>query len=223
VSRRHLTVFAILAVLCGGVSAQVAIPNHKDTVTAARKAYAGLPAGRLRAYCIVNRTAWDLRLDGVGLFYKTGDNGYAGRSSDVVIYKPRGETFDILGDAEGAAVPQWGRTKPTGFGDVAMWRAPQDPATVTVCGAVAPPPDPDPTPTPDLTPRVEALERQVSALLVAVRDLQAALAANGEADAALAQRVTALEQAPSGKPCTVQQVATSRSLGHTHHVQTCLP
>ncbi len=217
----------IVAVVCftSALFAQQSIPNHIETVKTARKTYAGLPAGRLRAYCIVNRVAWDLRGDGVGLFFKEGENGYNSRSSDVVIYKPRGETFDILGDAEGAAVPQWGRTQPTGFGDVALWRAPQDPATVAVCGKVDPPVEPEQPPATDLTGRVEALERQVKALASSVTALQAALKANGEADAALAGRVKALEERPAGGSgaCTAQEVSTSSVWGHAHKVQTCLP
>ena len=113
------------------------IPNHKDVVTAARAKYAHL-TGTERAYYIVNQVAWDLRLEGAGSFFKNSGTHYNGpygpRSIDIVIYKHRAEdpagkgaTFDILGDAEGSAVPQWGRTSPTGFGDVTVWRAPVEP------------------------------------------------------------------------------------------------
>lgn len=104
----------------------VAIPNHLDVVKAARVKYNSL-SGAERAGNIVNQVAWDLRGEGAGTFYKNSGDNYNDRSLDVIIYKPNGETFDILGDAEGAANPQWGRTQPTGFGDVAKWRAATDP------------------------------------------------------------------------------------------------
>ena len=129
-----------------GVLASPAIPNHLETVKAARVTYTRL-SGRNRAYCIVNKTAWDLRAEGVGTFYKIGENSFADRSSDVIIYKST-DTFDILGDAEGQAVPQWGSTEPSGHGPIANWRAPIDPNTIlNVCPmGVTPIPPTNPCP-----------------------------------------------------------------------------
>src|SRR5215203_2430378 len=111
------------------VETATVIPDHKNVVVNARAIYKAL-AGRNRAYCIVNKTAWDLRNEGAGTFFKTGESSYLDRSSDIIIYKPNRETFDILGDAEGVATPQWGRTSPSGFGPIANWRESVDPTTI---------------------------------------------------------------------------------------------
>jgi hypothetical protein len=80
---------------------------------------------------------------------------------DVIIYQHRdgdpagkGATFDILGDAEGDADPQWGRTKPSGYGDVDKWRRPVDPG-----GVVDTPPPPPARPSPDKDEVLETLRR----------------------------------------------------------------
>lgn len=113
------------------------IPDHKSVVVAARAKYAHL-SGPERAYHIVNQVAWDLRAEGAGSYFKNSGTHFSGpygpRSIDILIYKNRpgdpagkGATFDILGDAEDKAVPQWVRTTPTGYGDVGVWRAPVTP------------------------------------------------------------------------------------------------
>jgi hypothetical protein len=165
-------------ILTAPLDARAPIPNHLPTVKAARALYTSLN-GPLRAYCIVNKTAWDLRSEGAGSFFKDSGSAYLQRSLDIVIYKPAGETFDILGDSENTATPQWGRTSPTGFGDVAKWRAPIDPATLSICGAILPPVEPpvEPPvpPTSDLaklTVRVTALEQQVTQLTNRVLSLE---------------------------------------------------
>lgn len=197
------------------------IPNHKSTVVTARIFYAAL-SGPQRAFCIGNKVAYDLRGEGAGTFFKDSGQGYLQRSLDVLIYKPKGETFDILGNAENTADPQWGRTKPSGFGDVAKWRPAVDPATLSVCGSVTPPDPPVDPPVPPsdltaLTARVTALEAKSSAQGVSIDLLK------GEV-ATLTGRVVALEQkppAPGG--CTPQVVSTTVSAFHSHKVQTCLP
>jgi hypothetical protein len=102
------------------------IPNSKSVVERARTKYDHL-SGPERAFRVVNQVAWDLRDLGAGLFFKPGGSQHNERSLDVIIFQPNGETFDVLGDAEGEARPQWGRTTPTGFGDVTRWRAPENP------------------------------------------------------------------------------------------------
>lgn len=216
--------FGLTGLIIGSHStAQTTIPNHKATVTAARATYNHL-SGRQRAYCVVNKVSYDLRAENFGTFYKTGDNSYAQRSSDVIIVKPGGETFDILGDAEGSAVPQWGRTSPSGFGPVANWRIPADPATIlAVCPQVTDPPIDPPDPPSDLT----ALTARVTVLEVKL-DVQGQTITALQTDlAALGARVTALEHQPPTPPpaggCTVQVVQTSTTAFHSHAVKTCLP
>lgn len=117
------------------VELHATIPNHIDIVQRARSKY-GESIGKERAYRIVNQVAWDLRNEGAGTFYKPSGDNYNERSLDIIIYKPNGETFDILGDAEKEANPQWARTKPSGFGDLSKWRVATDP------GNQEPPPPP---------------------------------------------------------------------------------
>lgn len=123
----------------------VAIPNHKDVVERARAKYASY-SGPQRAYLICNQVAWDLRGEGAGHLFKDSGSEYNDRSLDIIIYKPNGETFDILGDAEGQARPQWSRTQPTGFGNPIDWRAAVDPASIVQPGP-GPGPEPEPPPT----------------------------------------------------------------------------
>lgn len=130
-------IILVLILLTGSIS-YAQIPNHLSTVTAARNKYSDL-SGPKRAYCIVTQVAWDLRSEGAGTFFKSSGTQYNERSIDVIIYKPNRETFDILGDAEGEAKPQWRRTEPTGFGDIKLWREPVSPDTVG-CGTTLPPP-----------------------------------------------------------------------------------
>lgn len=188
----------------------MSIPNHLDVVQAARTYYAAY-AGPQRAYLIVNKVAWDLRAEGAGMFFKDSGTAYLQRSLDIVIYKPAGETFDILGSAETDAVPQWNRTAPTGFGDVARWRQAVDPATIE-----------HPDPPDDLTARVEALEADSKKQAEQIRILGDQMGLLQSDILSLTERVTALEAHPA-TPCTVQDVQTSRSFGHTHKVKVCLP
>ena len=115
------------------------VPNLKDTITKYRAVYAN-ETGRRRAFLILNAAAWERRETGTGLYYKTGDNSYNERSSDIIIFKGiaeapagKGPTFDALGDAENRATPMWSSTRnpatgATGFGDLRNWRVPVDPA-----------------------------------------------------------------------------------------------
>jgi len=114
------------------------VPNLKDTITKYRAVYAN-ETGRRRAFLILNAAAWDSRETGAGLYYKTGDNSYNERSSDILMFQGiaeapagKGPTFDALGDAENMAKPIWNSTRnpatgATGFGDLRNWRAPVDP------------------------------------------------------------------------------------------------
>jgi hypothetical protein len=137
----------------------VSIPNHLDVVREARERYAD-ESGPERAGLICNYVAWKLREEGAGTFYKPSGGNWNQRSMDAIIFKPNGETFDILGDAEGDANPQWVRTKPSGFGDPAKWRAATDPD-----GLTAPPPPPPPS------------DDSVKETLIAIRDRLDALLA----------------------------------------------
>lgn len=141
----------------------VPIPDHKNVVVAARAKYNAMPAGVARGGTITNQVAWDLRAEGAGTYYKPSGDNYKQRSIDVIIYKTqpgdpagKGQTFDILGDAEGAAKPQWSRTQPTGYGDIGLWRAPVQPEI---------PPDPTEPPSTDL----KAVLRDVRSDLVEIK------------------------------------------------------
>jgi len=192
----------------------VSIPNHKDLVAAARTAYASY-TGRERAYLILNAVAWQLRDDGAGLFYKTGDNSYANRSSDVLIFQPRedglppgkGRTFDCLGDAEGRADPAWGPTSPTGLGDLEHWRPSVDPSTLPLPAGSVPPPPPPVEPPPPVTPPVQPPPTDYTRMLALIAELQQHID-KIEADMrAVRVTLTAPFSATSG-----------RTFGHTHQV-----
>jgi hypothetical protein len=143
----------------------VSIPNGLNHVKAARAKYAS-KSGNERAFLICNYVAWQMRNDGAGCFYKSSGNHYRGASIDVLIFKPHGYTFDILGDAEGDARPQWSATQPTGRGDVKRWLAPVDPATFDPTPPLPEPPTPQP-PTPEPEPPASI---NVKAELTEIRD-----------------------------------------------------
>lgn len=145
----------------------VTIPNHVDVVKKWRAVYKDL-AGPERAGRIVNAVAWDLRGEGAGTFFKDAGDNWNHRSMDVIIYKPGGETFDILGDAEGNANPGWARTKPTGFGAISKWRAAVEPE-------LGPPEPPPPPPPPsdevgEMLDNMEAAARGILANVAAIRE-----------------------------------------------------
>ena len=139
------------------------IPNHLNVVKAQRLKYAGL-SGNERAGTIVNGTAWELRDEGAGTFFKDSGTNFEDRSIDVLIYKHRdgdpagkGATFDILGDAEGKANPQWSRTSPSGYGEADKWRAATDPGNTPV------PPEPVPPDPDNIKARLQDVQRQLTA------------------------------------------------------------
>jgi hypothetical protein len=193
--------------------AAVSIPNLKYLVVEARQRYAHL-AGPQRAYRIVNAVCWEaskrenLR---AGLFYKPRGTNYAERSLDVVMILPGGETFDVLGDAENEARPQWAPTEPTGHGDVDRWRKPVDPASLEPPPPVVPPvvhpptvpTEPDPEPdvpvvTPPVVPATEnaAILGNILSALDDVSKRVAALEAHTETHKAIDARLDSLEAAP---------------------------
>ncbi len=189
-----------------------------DVVKHARAKYAHLE-GEERAYCIVNEVAWNLRADGAGTFYKPAGANYKERSIDVIIYKPAGETYDILADAEGIAKPQWSRTKPTGFGDVSKWRAAVPPIVIA---PPTPTPEPEPEPEPEPLPPGDYITRaEFEAYQRTVDNHFAVL--QGRLDA-LTARVTTLEVKPApaymlvGDP-DAPAIGTSTTALHTHQFQ----
>jgi hypothetical protein len=160
-------VTALLVWLLSVLPAAAQTPNYKGVVVAARAKYAAM-SGPERAYCVVNQTAWDLKGEGGGLFFKPSGNNVKQRSIDIVMFYPGAQTYDVLADAEGKAIPRWEPTKPTGRGDPAKWRAATDPDMTEGCvtgPVVAPPiqPPPDTCP-PDQSVQVAALQQQVAAL-----------------------------------------------------------
>jgi hypothetical protein len=151
------------------------IPNHRDVVERWRAVFDAL-AGDERAYQIVNAVAYELANEGCGVYAKP--NGPHGVSQDVVIFKPNAETFDILGDAEGEARPQWSRTAPTGFGDLSRWRAAVRPDVPGTPPEEPPGPDPQPTPC-DLQPVLEALVALTEKLATLEREVVASRTLTG--------------------------------------------
>jgi hypothetical protein len=190
----------------------VSIPNLKYLVVEARARYAHLK-GPERAYRIVNAVCWEaskrehLR---AGLFFKPGGTNFAERSLDVVIIAPGGETFDILGDAEGKAEARWAPTEPTGHGDLGKWRPPVDPALLEPPPPVVPPvvhpptlptepePEPDPVVVPPTVPAPENA-KILADILAALADVSkriAVLEAHTETHKAIDARLDSLEAAP---------------------------
>ena len=106
-----------------------------------------------------------------GVLVKTSGDTCGGYSCDIIC-RSDSELYDVLRDAEGAAVPTWDRTEnPRGYR----------------CELVAPqePPHADPAPTPtDLTPVLERLDGLAASL------------------SALERRVRALEATPAGGSST---------------------
>lgn len=134
--------------------------DHLAVVTAARQKWDQMTAGPARAWTIVNETALQLQARGedAGLLEKTSGNQYLGFSTDRLLYRT-GELFDILGNSEGEATPQWmfeGQVAPT------LWRPP--------LGDVPPPPtDPGSPPLPGECDECSLLQTMVEAL-VGLRD-----------------------------------------------------
>jgi hypothetical protein len=142
--------------------------NHLAEVKVARNEFAGYPASVERGGRITNRAAIlineSLGIVEYGLLAKTSGTNWNGYSIDCLM-KRTGETWDVLGDAEGAAVPQWARTTPSGMSDPAKWRAP----VVDTGGPLPPPEEPPPTSPPyddtELRARITALEVQMAHVL----------------------------------------------------------
>lgn len=218
-----------LALILTLVALPAVAQEHKPVVVKARATYDSL-TGTQRAFCIVNQVAWDLRVDGAGTFYKSSGTNVNKRSIDIVMYRESRKTFDILGDAENRAIPAWARTKPSGFGNAANWRAPDDPASLVGCDVDVdpppdvPPPDVPPLPPPDLSEdlstinqRLDGHDVEIAALKAQVADLNTSITRLTVALAALEQRVVVVEA-----PCATSQRSTSRSLGHVHDYVTCV-
>ena len=135
----------------------MSIQSRLETVKAARQRYDHL-AGVARAHAICAFVVWEHRADGWGRFKKRDGT----LSADVIALKVAGETqvhtFDILGDSENAARPQFGPTEPTGRGDLARWVEPVRPFDVDE--PLVPVPVPQPTAPQDIA----ALQAEVAAL-----------------------------------------------------------
>ena len=158
----------------------MSIPNHLDVVKRARAVYNDR-SGTDRAHAICAFVTWELRVQPEGSWGRFLKGDGVTLSADVIGLRVTNQTwvdtYDILGDSEGAAVPQWGPTTPTGRGDLTRWRAavpPPDPSPQP------PTPEPEPPPTGDYVTRAEfdryrlaqearlhALEERVALLEVA--------------------------------------------------------
>jgi len=107
------------------------------------------------AWAVCNEVC--LRLGGDwGLLAKPTGQNYNGYSIDVILRKS-GEAYDILGNSEFEASPQWNAV---GGIDPSRWMPP--------IGTVPPPPDPEPPPS-------GTVEDLLAAILVEVRKLTAVL------------------------------------------------
>jgi hypothetical protein len=139
----------------------MSIQSRLETVKAARQRYDHL-AGVARAQAICAFVVWEHRAEGWGRFNKRDGT----LSADVIALKVAGETqvhtFDILGDSENAARPQFGPTEPTGRGDLARWVEPVRPFDVPEPPVPVPVPVPVPQPTAPLD--IAALQAEVAAL-----------------------------------------------------------
>ena len=154
------------------------IPSHLDVVKRARALYNDR-SGTDRAHAICAYVAWELRNEPEGAWGRYVKADGATLSADVIAClvpaEPLVYTYDILGDSEGAATPQWAPTTPTGRGERSRWRAPVVPPSPTP----QPEPEPEPPPAGDyvtrsefalyqraVTQRFEALESRVALLEV---------------------------------------------------------
>lgn len=120
---------------------------------------------------LLNAVAWAHKDEGVGLEKKTGGFNVPQPKTGIpvasdILRFPGNVGRDVLGDADGAAVPVWGDPGPA---DPATFVAPVDPA-------VTPQPAPDPAPTPDPEPAPfatsELQQIQCGLLMQIVAELQ---------------------------------------------------
>jgi hypothetical protein len=219
-----------LVVLCLALAAPAfsqGMPNHRGELVALRGQYPALLT-QVQAGELLNRLVWQIRGEGFGLLRKDGGNscpvvGLPFRvSCDIVLHRPTSTFCDVLGSAPdgpnepGPSTPSWCAGEP---GDMSNFVSPVQPADgggggggdTGGGGAV------------DLTPRVVALERDITTLR------QQLAAANARIDA-LAARVDALPP-PAGVnedrikaliasafANVVVSGSTGRSFGHSHSI-----
>lgn len=126
------------------------MPDHLAYVRQAREEYDHVPASVERGWLVTNR-ACELCGENFGLLSKPSGTNWNGYSIDCLM-RATGETWDVLGDAEGIARPQWTRTTPTGMTAPSKWR----PHVATTPPPTEPPPEPSPD---DLEARVTRLEQ----------------------------------------------------------------
>lgn len=201
------------------------LPSAVCSTLRAERAKYPTPIAKADLGKALNATAWAHRALGMGLAGKSGGTvcpipGGKNVACDYIVRKSDNTGWDVIGDVEGPAkvnCPSDGVT----MSSSRPWVAPVDPGGST-------PPPVDPPPSDDLTKRVEALEKKVTANTVAIQALQNTTSGlQNEVTALRAQvnglsdRVLVLENKPPSAPCTVQEVSTSRDLYHSHRVKTC--
>src|SRR6201988_1390260 len=142
-------------------------------VATARQAYP-TPMTPAQLAALLNAVAWQHRAEGWGLLSKPAGNNCPAPSGvlvacDILVHRPSGLHFDVLGDAEGAARPSWGNAGPI---DMSRFMAPVEPA------GAGPSPDPDPEPPTPAPPAVDlsAVLSRLDALARQIADLRADVA-----------------------------------------------
>lgn len=135
-----------------------------DDLKAIRRNYP-TPMSKAQLGAMLNEVAWKHRLEGYGLQRKTGGDTCPQPVTNIqvscdILRLPGNLGMDVLGDADGAANPQWGGAGPA------------DPATFVAPVDVAPAPVPTPTPDPEPPPTTGAatadLQQQQLVLLLQI-------------------------------------------------------
>lgn len=158
---------------------------------------------------MLNQVAWNHRAEGWGLLRKGSGNSCPLRdtfiSCDILIHAPTIQHFDVLRDAENAAIPQWNNVGPCVLSDssgcqMANFLSPFDPGGSVPPVVVPPvivPPMPQPPVYTDLsqvTLRLDAMAAQMERIYadLAARDVQ-----RGAQGAALAAQLERHDNDPS--------------------------
>lgn len=144
---------------------EVIVDNLLESVKAERAKYPapiydeGIlsnPIGDQAAYTIVNNVAYQHRADGWGLKYKPEGHNFNQRAVDILIHKPSGRSFDVLGNSETDGIPTWNELTGSDAVPISLWRAPVAPATPIPVDPVPTPVDPPIVPPSPVLARLEA-------------------------------------------------------------------
>lgn len=144
--KRTSLIVSLLALLCLWPALTSAQPSLLGDVQAERAKYgAAMTPGEVAE--MLNTVAWNHRAEGWGLLRKGSGNSCPLRdtfiSCDILVNSRTVLHFDVLRDAENAAVPQWNNAGPCVLSDssgceMSRFQAPFQPR-----GILMPPPDPE--------------------------------------------------------------------------------